>query len=67
MIYSKSFEALPPQMKSEFYAYLGRVLSGEDASEDFAHLSASERENIRQILLDTKPEAAAAWKAVASR
>lgn len=62
MIYSKSFEALPPQMKAEFYAQLGRVLTGEDTSEAFADLSASERGHIREILLQTKPEAAAAWK-----
>jgi hypothetical protein len=67
MIYSKSFEALPPQIKTEFYAQLGRVLTGEDTSEDFAHLSASERANIREILIETKPEAAAAWKTVAAR
>jgi len=67
MIYSKSFEALPAQVKAEFYAKLGEVLTGVDASPDFAHLSASERSNIREILLETKPEAAAAWKAVAVR
>jgi hypothetical protein len=62
MIYSKSFEALPSQVKTEFYAQLGKVLSGENASPDFAHLTASERTNIREILLDSKPEAAAVWK-----
>jgi hypothetical protein len=67
MIYSKSFEALPSQTKTEFYAQLGRVLSGEDTSEEFAHLSASERENIREILIETKPEAAKAWNAVAAK
>jgi hypothetical protein len=66
MIYSKSFEALPRQVKSEFYAQLGRVLSGEDTSDEFAHLSASERANIRDILVQTKPEAAAAWRGVAA-
>jgi hypothetical protein len=67
MIYSKSFEALPVQVKTEFYAQLGKVLDGSDTSEDFAHLTPSERANIREILMETKPEAAAAWKAVASR
>jgi hypothetical protein len=67
MIYSKSFEALPRQLKDEFYAQLDAVLTGANASEEFAHLSPSERANIREILLETKPEAAAAWKSVAAR
>jgi hypothetical protein len=67
MIYSRSFDALPPQVKSEFYAQLGKVLDGADNSADFAHLTASERAKIREILLETKPEAAAAWKTVAAR
>ena len=64
MIYSKSFEALPSQLKTEFYTQLDHVLAGADTSEDFAHLTPSERANIREILMDTKPEAAAAWKTV---
>ena len=67
MIHSKSFDALPHQVKSEFYAQLNRVLSGEDNREEFAHLSASERANIRQILVETKPDAAVAWKSVAMK
>ena len=62
MIYSKSFEALPFQIKAEFYAQLDKVLLGEDASPDFASLSVSERNNVRAILLETKPEAETFWK-----
>lgn len=62
MIYSRSFEALPSQMKSEVYSQLGQVLTGKDLSEDFTDLTPSEREHIREILLETKPEAKAAWK-----
>lgn len=62
MIYSKSFEALPSQVKTEVYAQLNRVLNGEDSTEDFAQLSDSERANLRAILCETKPEAAAFWK-----
>jgi hypothetical protein len=62
MIYSRSFEALPKQLKTEFYAQLAQVLNGENTSEAFAHLTASERQHIREILLDTKPEAVAALK-----
>jgi hypothetical protein len=67
MIYSKSFDALPHQVKSDFYAQLNRVLTGEDQREEFAHLTASERSNIREILLETKQDAAAAWKTLAAK
>lgn len=67
MIYSKAFDALPPQVKSEFYTQLHRVLSGENAAKEYEHLTSSERANIREILVETKPDAAAAWKTVALR
>jgi hypothetical protein len=35
------------------------VLSGADTSEDFAHLSAADRDSIETILRDTKPDFAA--------
>ena len=56
MIYSKSFDALPPQLKSEVAVQLNRVLSSADNRPEFAHLSSSERATIRQILVDTKPD-----------
>ncbi|RBP44439.1 hypothetical protein DES53_104259 [Roseimicrobium gellanilyticum] len=56
MIYSNSFEALPPQLKTMLYTRLLAVLNGTDASPDFAHLSASERENILSILRETKKD-----------
>jgi len=56
MIYSKSFEALPTQLRAELAIQLNRVLSGEDNRPEFAHLSSSERATIREILIDTKPE-----------
>jgi hypothetical protein len=63
MIYSESFEALPPQVKGEFYAQMHEVLSGGNTSPEFAHLTESERTHIREILAETKPEAARAWNA----
>ena len=41
---------------------LGEVLGGKDTSPDFAHLSAADRQAVREILLDTKPGLAAYWK-----
>jgi len=57
MIYSKSFDRLPPPLKSEIYRQLNTVLHGTDSRPAFAHLSPSERAGIRQILAETKPEA----------
>ncbi len=43
MIYSRSFDGLPRQLKTEIATQLERVLSGADQRPEFAHLSASER------------------------
>ncbi|MFZ4766112.1 MAG: hypothetical protein ACOYMN_14270, partial [Roseimicrobium sp.] len=56
MIYSKSFDALPAQVKTEFYTQLHRVLTDTDPHEAFPHLSASERANILEIVLETKAD-----------
>ena len=61
MIYSRSFDALPPQLKGEVYAQLGAVLDGRNQAKEFAHLSSSERTHIREILLETKKDLPVAW------
>jgi hypothetical protein len=58
LIYSPSFDELPPDVKQEVYRRLGEVLAGDDPSGDFDHLSAGTRNAIREILLETKPEVA---------
>lgn len=63
LIYSAAFDGLPEEVRSRVYEGLGRVLSGQDASLQFAHLSPGDRRAIREILLDTKPELAKIWKA----
>jgi hypothetical protein len=54
LIYSKSFDDMPP----ELLQYVGRrfreVLTGEDTSPPFAHLSADDRKAILEILHETK-------------
>lgn len=65
MIYSKSFEALPAPLKNEIYTQLWRVVSGQDQNKDFNHLSASERQYIREIIAETKSDLPACWKAKA--
>ena len=59
VIYSNAFDALPADVQRSFYQRLDDVLSGRDASEDFAHLSTADRAAVREILLATKPQFAA--------
>jgi hypothetical protein len=54
LIYSESFNALPREARDRFFMRLQEVLSGQDQSKDFAHLSAADRKAIREILIATK-------------
>ncbi|MCY2994590.1 MAG: hypothetical protein NTY19_43005 [Planctomycetota bacterium] len=62
LIYSASFDALPPQVKQHIYRRLQEILTGQDADKDFAHLSAADRQAILEILRATKPDLAGYWK-----
>jgi hypothetical protein len=55
LVYSESFDALPAEMRAYVWQRLWAILSGEDRSEKFAHLSPEDRQAIREILRDTKP------------
>jgi len=55
LIYSEAFDALPGPAKDYFYERTRKILSGADAV-DFRHLSAEDRDAIREILEDTKPD-----------
>ena len=54
-IYSPSFDALPKEARDYLARRLGEVLSGKDNTPEFAHLTADDRKNIREILAATKP------------
>jgi hypothetical protein len=54
LIYSKAFEALPDPAKHFVYNRIEEVLTGDDQSEQFDHLSRIDRQEIREILVDTK-------------
>lgn len=56
LIYSDDFDALPGVVKDYVYRRLREVLSGEDKSPEFAHLSDADRSAILGILEDTKPD-----------
>ncbi len=62
LIYSASFDALPPQVKQHIYRRLQEILTGQDTSQDFAQLSAADRQAILEILRATKPDLAGYWK-----
>lgn len=56
LIYSESFDALPEAVHRYVVDRLGEVLSGEDVSPEFSHLTAKDRTAIREILAETKPK-----------
>jgi hypothetical protein len=62
LIDSAAFDGLPAQAKEYVYRRLWEVLSGKDASKDFAHLTAADRTAVREILRDTKRGLPAYWK-----
>jgi hypothetical protein len=55
LIYSKSFDAMPSQLKDYVNRRFREVLTGEDKSPNFAHLSTEDRKAILEILHETKP------------
>lgn len=62
LIYSAAFDGLPTEVRDYVYRRLWEVLSGKDTGKDFAHLSAADRQAIREILLETKPNLPAYWR-----
>jgi hypothetical protein len=54
VIYSEAFEALPAPVKDYVLRRLWEVLSGKDSSKEYAHLSATDRRTILEILRATK-------------
>jgi hypothetical protein len=61
MIYSEIFDALPAAARDRVYQRLYDVLSGKDQNPRFAHLSASDRKAILEILIQTKPNLPDYW------
>ena len=54
MIYSEAFDALPQTARNAVFSRLLEVLSGEDTSAKYTHLSPSDRLAILEILRETK-------------
>ncbi len=62
LIYSKSFDELPGEVKEYVYHRLWQILTGRDSCADFAHLSENDCNAIRDILLETKADLANSWR-----
>ena len=62
LIYNAAFDTLPEPAKGYVYHRLLAVLSGQDQSQDFANLSAKDRQAILSIILETKPGLPAEWQ-----
>ncbi len=54
MIYSEAFDALPDAARNAVYSRLLQVLTGNDTSAKYRHLSAADRQAILEILRETK-------------
>lgn len=65
LIYSDAFKSLPKEVKRYVYARLFHVLTGHDQTNDFDHLSESDRRAIQEILTETLPEARWYWTRMA--
>ena len=60
LVYSRAFQELPELAKRRVFERFDEVLTGRDTDARYAHLSADDRTAIREILLETCPEFAAA-------
>jgi hypothetical protein len=62
MIYSEAFDGMPDVAKQMVYQKLYDVLSGKNKSDEFAALSAADRQAVLEIVRDTKPGLPDYWK-----
>lgn len=62
LIYSEAFVQLPAVMQEHVWRRLGEVLSGQDESPKFSHLTPEDRSSILEILRETHPQAPDSWK-----
>lgn len=62
LIYSEAFDAMPTAIRDHLLQRLHDILTEKDTSEDFARLTADDRKNILEILVDTKPNLPDYWR-----
>ena len=61
MIYSPTFEHLPPMLKGAIYRRIHEILTAKNPVEGFEHLEQDEKRRILEILHDTKSDLPAGW------
>ena len=62
LIYSETFRALPETLKAQILDRLESALRSRDPQDRYAYLPPDEKERIREILIETHPDARARWK-----
>lgn len=62
LIYSESFRALPETLKVRILDRLDSALRSRDPKDRYAYLPSDEKQLIRDILIETHPDAKARWK-----
>ncbi len=62
LIYSRAFDDLPEATRDYVYRRLWEILIGKDGTAVFAHLSRSDRQAIREILVATKRGLPSYWR-----
>lgn len=62
LIYSPAFQSLPQESQTYIYDRLWNILTGQDKSKAYAHLTAADRQAILEILQDTLPKLPSSWK-----
>jgi hypothetical protein len=62
VIYSRLFDGLPEEAKARVYKRIWEVLTGQDQSKEFGHISLEDRGAILEILLETKKDLPIYWK-----
>ncbi len=65
LIYSAPFDSLPQPVKEVVFRRMWEVLTGQDQTKDYAHLSGEDRQAILEILRETKLGLPAYWTAEA--
>ena len=61
MIYSPTFEHLPPMLKGAIYRRIHQILTAKKPIEGFEHLEQDEKQRILEILHATKDDLPAGW------
>lgn len=62
LIYSQSFEALAPSLKSQIFQRLGEVLTGNDPGGRYDYIPVEEKARIHRVLSETVPNISSYWQ-----